>query len=476
MYSGEKNPGINWKDLIVKIIFFVIFVLILMWLFPKVPNMTAFYSNVFRENISYMQDAAKSYYTNERLPKNIGDTSEMTLQDMIDKNLIIPFVDKDGNPCDTNESYVQVTKESDEEYSLKVNLVCDTEKSYIIEILGCYDYCKDNKCDDVIAEETTRQNQYQFKQAYTVDQSSSKCTDSTYNKLINGLCYSTVKAESTSEVKDKLLDVIISNASVKVPYNCDETDSSNVCTTKYKTETQTQSYTCTKYKTKTQTQNYTCTKYKTETQTQSYTCTKYKTEEKCTTTYKQQPYSCNCTTKFVNGKYTTSCNTCYKSVPKKTCSNVSVPYSSTCTKEVSVRVPYSSTCTKEASVRVPYSSTCTKEVSVQVPYQDCEVLTTTIPKICYKTETKTNYSCPEGTITQIGSGADLKCYTSEKIEINNVCKSGYTYNSQYGLCISNSGKKPTVSTAKVTKYKYTWSSSESLEGWERTGNTRIVEI
>ena len=91
MYSSEKNPGINWKDLIVKAIFFVIFILILMWLFPKVPNMTAFYSNVFRENISYMQDAAKSYYTNERLPKNVGDMAEMTLQDMIDKNLIIPF-------------------------------------------------------------------------------------------------------------------------------------------------------------------------------------------------------------------------------------------------------------------------------------------------------------------------------------------------------------------------------------------------
>ena len=448
MYSGEKNPGINWKDLIVKTLFFVIFVLILMWLFPKVPNMTAFYSNVFRENISYMQDAAKSYYTNERLPKNIGDTSEMTLQDMIDKNLIIPFVDKDGNPCDTNESYVQVTKESDEEYSLKVNLVCDTEQSYIIETLGCYDYCKDNKCDDVIEEETVRQTQYQFRQAYTVNQSSSKCTDGTYNKLINGLCYSTTKAESTSEVKDKLLDVIVSNVSVQVPYNCDETSSSEVCTTKYKTQTQTQ--------------DYTCTKYRTETQTQTYTCTKYKTEKNCTTTYEQEDYSCNCTTKFVNGKYTTSCDTCYKSVPKKTCSNVSVPYSTTCTKKV--------------SVQVPYSATCTKEVSVRVPYQDCSNHTTTVPKVCYKTEVQTNYSCPTGTLTQIGSGANLKCYASEKIEISNKCSSGYTYNSKYSLCVSNSGKKPTTSITNVTKYKYTWSSSESLEGWERTGNTRVVEL
>ena len=107
MYNTEKNPGFNVKDVIIKAIFLVLFILLLVWLFPKVPNMKPFYSNVFRENIKYMQEAAESYYTTERLPKNVGDTAEMTLQDMIDKNLILPFVDEDGNSCDTKESYVE---------------------------------------------------------------------------------------------------------------------------------------------------------------------------------------------------------------------------------------------------------------------------------------------------------------------------------------------------------------------------------
>ena len=152
MYSSEKNPGINWKDLIIKAIFLVVFLLLLVWLFPKVPNMKPFYSNVFRENIKYMQDAAESYYTTEKLPKNIGDSAEMTLQEMINKNLILPFVDQDGNECDTYSSYVQVRKNQND-YTLKVNLVCPTESNYVEKTLGCYDYC------DTCKEEL----EYQFK-------------------------------------------------------------------------------------------------------------------------------------------------------------------------------------------------------------------------------------------------------------------------------------------------------------------------
>ena len=144
MYSSEKNPGMNWKDIIIKAIFLVLFVLLLIWLFPKVPNMVPFYSNVFRENIKYMQDAAESYYTNERLPKNVGDIAEMTLQDMIDKNLILPFVDEDGKECDTRLSYVQVTK-NEKDFTLRVNLVCPKEENFVEKKRGSYNYCEE--CD-----------------------------------------------------------------------------------------------------------------------------------------------------------------------------------------------------------------------------------------------------------------------------------------------------------------------------------------
>ena len=130
MYSSEKNPGINWKDLIVKVIFFVIFILILMWLFPKVPNMTAFYSNVFRENISYMQDAAKSYYTNERLPKNVGDMANiqdtvLELSDTASKKIIAYFSESQLALIDKDTNFIIVNQAQDH-FEAKISYISNT--------------------------------------------------------------------------------------------------------------------------------------------------------------------------------------------------------------------------------------------------------------------------------------------------------------------------------------------------------------
>ena len=92
MYSNEKK-GFSLLDLIVKIIFAALFIFILVWLFQKkVPNMAPFYSNVFRENIAYMQSAGESYFTDDKMPKEIGQEEKITLDSMIQRKLIIPFV------------------------------------------------------------------------------------------------------------------------------------------------------------------------------------------------------------------------------------------------------------------------------------------------------------------------------------------------------------------------------------------------
>ena len=85
MYS--KRNGFSLLDLLVKIVFAIIFILILIWLFnKKVPNMKPFYSNVFRENIKYMQDAGEAYFTDDKMPKEGNDNSDIILN--IFKNVI----------------------------------------------------------------------------------------------------------------------------------------------------------------------------------------------------------------------------------------------------------------------------------------------------------------------------------------------------------------------------------------------------
>ena len=192
MYS-ERKSVINWLNILIKVIFVIIFILLIIWLFPKVPNMTPFYSNVFRENISYMQDAAESYYTNDKLPKNVGDSVEMTLGEMIDKNIILPFVDKDGKECDTKASYVQITK-NEKDYTMTVNLVCPSEKNTLKKTLGCHDYCENcGKTNEVI--------EYQYKQPVTKTSNVLSCPKG--GTLKDGMCYiyenTTYKATETTK-------------------------------------------------------------------------------------------------------------------------------------------------------------------------------------------------------------------------------------------------------------------------------------
>src|SRR5574344_375469 len=117
MYSNEKKSGFSILDILVKIIFAGLFIFILVWLFQKkVPNMTPFYSNVFRENIKYMQEAGESYFTDDKMPTKVGEEVKISLSEMYEKKLILPFVDKDGNSCNQYNSYVSITK-NDSGYS-----------------------------------------------------------------------------------------------------------------------------------------------------------------------------------------------------------------------------------------------------------------------------------------------------------------------------------------------------------------------
>lgn len=145
MYEDEEKRSFPFKELLIKLIVVVVFVLLLVWLLPKV-DLTGLNNRIFNENVSEMKNAAISYFTTDRLPQKEGDSVTLTLQEMLDMKLVLPFTDKYGKTCDTNNSYVTLTKKS-EEYEMKVNLKCSKEEDYIIVHLGCYSYCKEAICE-----------------------------------------------------------------------------------------------------------------------------------------------------------------------------------------------------------------------------------------------------------------------------------------------------------------------------------------
>jgi len=153
MYNedNERKDFSLLKNFILRLILIIIFVLLLIWLvpWPDMSGLAPLQEQIFNNNITAMKEAAIGYYTTERLPENVGDKKTMTLQQMLDLKLLVPFVDKNGNTCSMTESYVTIEKVDSNEYNykMKVNLKCSDKEDYIYVYLGCYSYCEGELCE-----------------------------------------------------------------------------------------------------------------------------------------------------------------------------------------------------------------------------------------------------------------------------------------------------------------------------------------
>ncbi len=538
MYSNERGSRFSILDIVVKLIFAALFIFILAWLFKKnVPNMAPFYSNVFRENIKYMQEAGESYFTDDKLPKEIGESNKISLADMFDRRLILPFVDEDGHSCNQYDSYVSVTK-TDNGYELKTNLVCNKESNYTIKILGCHNYCKDALCSKTCSVEQI--TEYKYKKLSNV--TTYKCP-SGYKKD-GKYCVQSKIVDSKSATKTNTttrVDVIdadkVYDSGKKTEVDVIKTRNDDTYEKVYinaikevstGTTTRTKVYvdpikSTTSGSTSTTKEAYSC--QKTKTVRESYDCTKYKTETQCTKKYKQEAYSCNCSTKYVGGVYKTSCNTCYKSVPYQSCSDVKKSYTDTCYRDVTKT--YTDTCYRDKTTTTPGSTTYSCP-----SYAEGSEGSGSSLKCYYYQETSTagstTYRCPADADGSSGSGANLKCYYLEKVsggysykcpskanystgsgknlrcyvvtngsyhyECNEkgykldgkTCKKTITETSTTKKCDSgyklegdkcNKYSTSKIDATKTTSQKtiYKWSRSESLSGWTRTGDTRTVQ-
>ena len=75
--------------------------------------------------------AGKEYFADyrEKLPKDVGDTSSVTLDVLIDELYIEPVKDEDENECNSEKTTVVVQKITDKDYQYYVTLVCDSYKT-----------------------------------------------------------------------------------------------------------------------------------------------------------------------------------------------------------------------------------------------------------------------------------------------------------------------------------------------------------
>lgn len=196
MYNANQNNNtnyqrntFNWGEFFSRAIIVILFIFILMWIAPLPTKISSVDSKVgglegkvdgiegkvnilvdrvFFDNIELMKNTAKEYWTIPKLPQNVDDIKTLTLQEMIDKKLILAFTDKNGKACDSAKSKVEI-KRLEKEYQITTTLVCDDQSDYIVSYMdlecnkGCDCVLKEKDPDPVVSKYTV----YQFARTVT---------------------------------------------------------------------------------------------------------------------------------------------------------------------------------------------------------------------------------------------------------------------------------------------------------------------
>ena len=203
MYQNERKEGFNFKSFFLTLLMILLFVFLMLFLFPtkwdlkKIQNsgnnlqstsdiekLSVLYDEIFANNVMRMKYAAIGYFTTERLPKEVGQSRRLTLQDMYDLHLVLKMKDKNGKACSVKKSYVSMTKFEDE-YHLKVNLSCGEDEDYIIVYLGCYSYCNKGICE----KEVKKTEKVEAKKTVVVPPTNPTPVVKYYCKVVNGNYY-----------------------------------------------------------------------------------------------------------------------------------------------------------------------------------------------------------------------------------------------------------------------------------------------
>ena len=135
----EDERKINWLGLFIKILIVFVFIIIVIWLVSKIVNNNKL-SDTFKENINNMEDVAISYFKEIDLPQEKGKSIKVTLEELIEKELIVLVDDNKNNSCDVKKSYSKITRNK-KDYKVETTLKCGKEEDTITRTFSFKD-CK----------------------------------------------------------------------------------------------------------------------------------------------------------------------------------------------------------------------------------------------------------------------------------------------------------------------------------------------
>lgn len=133
---------INWKLLAIKLILLFMSMMLVIFTISRIKKHHEKQNETFNNNISIISEASLEYFSHNPLPKNIGDSTSFILEEMKNLNLISEIKNEDNKFCNYLDSYIILTKTTNEEYRLKIYLKCPDKNKTIEEKM----VCTENNC------------------------------------------------------------------------------------------------------------------------------------------------------------------------------------------------------------------------------------------------------------------------------------------------------------------------------------------
>ena len=171
MYKEDYNDEFPYKTFLLRFILIIIAVALLVCIITVLTSKNQNVESnsgtdaVFSDNLEKLKVEALNYYNESNIPKEIGKSTELTLDQMIEKKLLASIKAKTFK-----EIYENATKKENE-YQLKVNLSCDKEKDYMILHLNKNTYCTDtylceNKVNNIEEDNVSTDSEKESENSY----------------------------------------------------------------------------------------------------------------------------------------------------------------------------------------------------------------------------------------------------------------------------------------------------------------------
>lgn len=140
--TPEFIKKINWQQLIIKLLILLMVMILIIFTISRISKNNKEKNTTINKNLNEIIEGTLKLYNNQNLPHNIGDSTSLLLDEMLQKEIISPIKDSQKKACDFTNSYIIITKIAKEEYRLKIYLTCPSESKAIERAINCTTECQ----------------------------------------------------------------------------------------------------------------------------------------------------------------------------------------------------------------------------------------------------------------------------------------------------------------------------------------------